>query len=95
MNEYQVGDLVKCSGTFTVGGTPTDPTITTFRFMSPDHVLTSYVYNTDAQLVRDSAGVFHVNLSVTLSGIWHFRFEGTGAAQAADESEFFVEESFA
>jgi hypothetical protein len=93
MNSYDVGDLVRLSATFEVSDVATNPTATTFKIKVPSGTVTTYVYGTDAQLVRDSTGHFHVDWSVTESGPHYWRMAGTGSAQAAEESAFFVRES--
>jgi uncharacterized protein YfaS (alpha-2-macroglobulin family) len=94
MNAYKVGASVRCSGAFTnEAGDPVDPTTITFRVRKPDGAVTVYVYGTDAQLVKDGVGAYHVDLAATLAGRWAYRFEGTGAAPSADESLFLVEAS--
>jgi len=87
---YDVGDLVTCSATFAVNDTPTDPTVLTFSFKTPAGTTTTYTYGTDAALVRDSAGAFHVDVPVDAEGVWHYRFAGTGAATAAEERRFYT-----
>lgn len=91
---YQKGDLVRCSGSFAIGGTNTDPTTVTFKYEDAGGTETSYVYNTDDELVKDSTGIYHVDVSAgSPVGIWYYRFESTGTGQAAAESSFLVEDS--
>ena len=90
-NTFTVGLKVRVSGTAKVGTTATDPTITRFKFRkSETGTVTTYVYITDAQLVRDSAGAFHVDLSLDTPGVWYYRWEGTGTCEAALEGAFSV-----
>lgn len=94
MNAYKVGATVRCSGAFTNdAGAAVDPTTITFRARKPDGVVAVYVYGTDAQLVKDAVGAYHVDLPATLAGRWAYRFEGTGSAPSADEAQFSVEAS--
>lgn len=92
-NTYLVGQAPRFSATFDVDGAPTDPTVTTFRYKQPDGTVAALVSGTDVELVRDSAGVFHVDLLLGADGWWTVRWEGTGAAQAADEYQIRVEPS--
>lgn len=90
---HESGTLVRATGTFKVDGVVTDPTTVTAIISEPDGTETTYVYGTDAELVKDSTGVYHVDISAMTAGRWVYRFEGTGAAQAAGERVFLVEES--
>ena len=94
INVYKKGRLVRFSAAFTnAAGTATDPTAVTFKIRSPAGTTTTYVYGTDAELVRDSAGNFHVDFAMTAAGDWAHRWEGTGAVVTAEESQVVVEPS--
>lgn len=81
-----VGSRNRATVTFKVGTTPTDPTAVTAKVLSPDGLLVaSYVYGSDNELVKDSTGVYHVDVDVNDPGPWTVRFQGTGAVVAADE----------
>lgn len=96
MAEYDIGDLIRVTGTFkNDAGAATDPTTVKFVFEKPNETATTYVYLTDAQLVRDSPGVFHVDLvpAAGEDGLWLYRWEGTGAVQQAEPGSFEVRPS--
>ncbi len=88
------GDLVKVSGVFTVDGTATDPTKVTLRLKDPAGVNITATYPTAAgetAITRDATGVYHYDVDITgITGTYYFRFEGSGSAQAAEESYFTV-----
>lgn len=90
MSSYVPGELVRLSAAFTVGNTPTDPTTVTCVVRAPDGTETTYSTPT-----KDSAGNYHVDhdLTAAKAGVYVQRWTGTGACQAALESEFFVEPS--
>ena len=91
---HDIGDLIPVSATFkNAAGTATDPTTITFKLQSPAAVVTSYVYPTDAQLVRDSAGVYHVDVPLAAAGVWYYRFEGTGAVAATEDGVLIADPS--
>lgn len=91
MNTYDVGDLVRCTGTFTTAaGAATDPTVVGCKVLPPGGTVTTYVYGTDAALVKDSTGVYHVDVSGTVAGYWNYRFYSTGTGQAAGEEAFSI-----
>lgn len=87
INEYTVGTRVRISATITdISDVLTDPTNLTFKFIDPLDVETEYVYLTDPELVNDGVGLFHVDLTITISGAWHYRYETTGNVVIASES---------
>ena len=90
MSSYVPGDLVRLSAAFTVSGVATDPTTVTCVVRAPDGTETTYSSPT-----KDSAGNYHVDHDLTAAkgGVYAQRWTGTGACQAAMESEFFVEPS--
>lgn len=90
-NFYQVGDLVRVTGTFTtLAGAATDPTSVFFSFKTPSGTTTTYTYGTDAQLVKSGVGIYYVDVSITEKGNWYYRFFSTGTGQTADEGYFSV-----
>jgi hypothetical protein len=92
MTDYARGTVVNLEALFEVDGTPTDPDTLTVTVQDPDGVSTDYVYLTDAEVVRDSAGAFHMDLA-TLDGElgrWTWRFQGTGSAEGVFEGEFYL-----
>lgn len=90
MNFYDIGDAIRLSATFTVGGVATDPTTLTLRIKAPGGTETTYTYGTDAALVKDSVGVYHLDYLPPVAGGYTYRWAGTGAAQAASETPFSV-----
>jgi len=92
MATYDKGDLIRCSAAFTdADDNAQDPTVVGFKVRDPSNNITSYVYGTDAELVKDSTGNYHVDVDADEVGTWYYRFYSTGTGQAADESEFEIE----
>jgi hypothetical protein len=94
-NEYDTGDIVILDVTFQArdsGGVlvPTDPTLG--RSCARRQSAKWQTVTTPAP-VKDTTGVYHVDVDVTLSGTYHYRWEGTGAAQGAEEGRFYVRPS--
>jgi hypothetical protein len=95
MTEINPGDVRRVSGSFTnPAGMATDPTTISVRWRHHRGTETTWVYGTDTQVVRDSAGVFHADIPITVSGLYYYKFEGTGAVQAAEEGTFLAETFF-
>lgn len=92
-NKYDIGDLIRLSGSFSneETGEPVDPTTVTLLVRSPSDVL--YTYTTE--VVKDSVGEYHYDFSTVAitnvdSGTWHYRFEGEGTAEVAEEKSFIL-----
>lgn len=91
---YDLNDLVRCKARFRNPDNAdayVDPTTVTFKFKNPAGTTTTYVYGTDAQLVKESTGVYRVDVAANAAGTWHWRFESTGTGKAAEEGTFRVE----
>lgn len=83
---YDIGDTVRLTGTFTDNaGTVADPTTVTVTVTNPAGVVTN------PAATKDSVGVYHVDLTPTVSGTWRYSFSGTGGIVAASPTyELFV-----
>lgn len=91
---YQKGDLARITGNFkNAAGADADPTTVTFKYTNPAGTITTLIYLTDAALVKDSTGNYHVDVSINAAGMWYYRWQGTGAVETAQEGEFCVEPS--
>ena len=93
VNLHDIGDKVRMAAAFTSGGVAFDPTAVVFKLKLPSGTIVTYTYGTDAELVKDSTGNYHVDYKVTIKGAYHYYFDGTGAIEAAEEDSFFVNES--
>lgn len=79
---------------FTIGGAATDPTAVTLTVQKPDGTQLVYGYpsaGADGTLVRESAGRYYVDISITQAGKWLWRLRGTGAVATAVESSLRVD----
>jgi hypothetical protein len=94
MNLYAKGQTVTCSVVFKVGATETDPTTVQFKVKPPRSEVVTYVYGTDAELVKDDVGEYHVDVVGDIKGKWVYRFEGSGVCTAVDEAEFSIHTAF-
>lgn len=88
-----IGDARTLNAEFLVGGVLTDPTTLTFTMRQPDGSTVTYVYGTDAELIRDGAGTYRVEWTFQDPGIMVYDFKGTGAAQGTVGGAFWVEQS--
>lgn len=91
---YDVGDLVRIGATFKDDDNqPADPTTVTFSFRQDTQTkaqATVYTYGLSVQLIKDGVGQYHVDLAISASGLWHYRWAGTGAIVGAEEGDFVV-----
>lgn len=88
---YHVGDVVTIYGAWTnAGGTATDAGTVYAHYRDPAGTATTYTYGSDAELVKDSTGVYHVDISAALAGTWYYRFYSTGSGQAASLVNSFI-----
>jgi hypothetical protein len=91
-NIYQPGDTVRLSTTFLIEEVETDPTTVALTVRAPDGTETSESYN-PGDIVKDSTGVYHLDLEVDAAGLWAWKWTGTGAVAGIDEGTFTVEET--
>lgn len=94
INTYDIGDLVRVTGTFTdAAGAAVDPTTVVLKVKDPLGAIATYIYGTDAALVKSATGVYYADLSVAMPGSYWARFAATGTGQCAGEQEIRVRES--
>jgi len=92
LNLYQIGDLVRVVGTLTTAGDmPVDPDALVCRVKAPNGTITTHTYGTDPFPARDSAGIYHVDVTPAQVGEYRYEFRSTGTGQAMDDGMFVVE----
>lgn len=82
-----VGDMVRDSCTFrrVSDGDVADPTTVTVTVTEPDGTATDYVYDTDEEVVRDSEGAYHIDITIDAVGDWKTKWIGEGDVVAGTE----------
>lgn len=94
MGAYTLGTAIVITETFSVLGTPSDPTTITYTVQGPDGVDVSYVFGIDPEVTRPSAGVYVLSLAPpTQPGVYHYQVVGTGAVEAVGTGDFTVLQS--
>ncbi|HEU4543051.1 MAG TPA: hypothetical protein VFR23_18110, partial [Jiangellaceae bacterium] len=72
-------ELATLTNTFTVSGTPTDPTTISLIITDPEGTETTYTYAA-VQITRTSAGIYTKAITCNKAGTWTYEWVGTGAA---------------
>lgn len=72
-------ELATLTNTFSVSGTPTDPTTVSLTVTTPGGVSTTYTYAA-AEITKSSTGVYTKNIACSEDGEWFAVWVGTGAA---------------
>lgn len=94
--EFLEGNKVRVAELFTrtTDSVAVDPGAIIFKHrLGEAGAITTLTYLTDAALVKDSVGNYHVDIDLTTPGTLYWEWRGTGANQAADEGNFVVSES--
>lgn len=91
--EYDEGDTVRTTATFKVGGVLTDPSTLVLKYKTPAGVITTKTFGTDAEVVKDSVGVYHFDLTLSAQGDWWYRWQSTGTAAGVKERRVYVRPS--
>lgn len=73
------------------GGTFVDPSEVLLYLAMPSGSVGTYTYSGGA-VQHQATGTFYYNGTATESGYWNARWVGTGAADAAQQSRYFVRE---
>ncbi len=89
---YPIGAVVQVATLFATDGVAVDPMGVSFTYLPvASGTPVTLVYGSDAALVKDSTGNYHVNLDTTsYSGSWKWRFFSTGTGQSSAQGSFYV-----
>lgn len=88
---YDVGDRVRCTGTWTDSDdAATDPANVFATVQDPSGNQNDYTYGVDAELVKSATGIYYFDKTVDEAGLWRYRFYSTGSGIAAQENAFTV-----
>ena len=91
MGVYQLGTAVTITETFSVLGTPTDPTTVVYEVFDPLGVSTTYTFGVDVEVTNPSVGVYVLDLpAATEPGTWRYSITGTGTVVAVGQGEFTI-----
>lgn len=86
-----IGDVMRLKVIFKdLAGAVVDPTAVTVQIKLPTDVVLEYTYLIGAEVIKDSTGTYHMDYLITMDGMHYYKWTGTGAVYAAEESQFFV-----
>lgn len=89
---YPVGSLVSVYGTFRNNiGALADPTNVYFELTNPAGTTVVLHYGVDP-VIKDSTGVYHINVDANAVGLYQYHIYATGTGQAATFGAFNVYE---
>jgi hypothetical protein len=72
-------ELATLTNTFTVAGTPTDPSTVSLTVTDPTQTSTTYTYAA-AQITKTGTGVYTKDIPCTVAGTWTYEWSGTASA---------------
>ena len=86
-------EIAVLGNTFTVSGTPTDPTTVSCAVTDPLNVAVVHTYlgTAPADITRTSAGVYVLDIPCVTAGLWGFEWTGTGTASDDQAGTFTVQ----
>jgi len=90
---FTVGDTTRVSGAWADtanNNTPVDPSSVLFSVTSPDNVVVSYEYGVNPELIRESTGVYAVDILLNQAGTWSYHFWSTGDGASDEVTSFLV-----
>lgn len=91
---YTQGSTIRIAFNFTdTTGAATDPTTVTFYYKAPGRGRIKLVYGTDAALVKDSTGNYHVDIVGDHKGVWFYQATGDTIESPRNLSFEVVEEA--
>jgi hypothetical protein len=94
LGAYTLGTAVTIRETFTVLGTPTDPTTVVFTVQGPDGVDTIYTFGIDGEVTHPAVGVYVLDLAPPPDpGVYFYSVTGTGSVEATGTGDFTVLQS--
>lgn len=68
-----------------------DPTSLNVKIKDPAAVITTYTYGIAVQVVRESLGVYYINIDTTAqTGTWYAKWTSTGTGQGVAQTNFTV-----
>lgn len=92
---YDKADGSRLSVQFqTLAGDALDPSVITFTLKKPGSASVAYTYGGSPSLImRTGVGAYYIDVNLDVSGIWRYKWIGSGDLIAAEEGSIFVRAS--
>ena len=91
INAYVRGQQVRVAVAISnAAGAASDPAGLAVKLRTPAGAISTKTYGADAEVVRDAAGAYHLDVDAAAEGDWHYRWEGSGSNRGAGEGQFRV-----
>jgi hypothetical protein len=95
MNEYEIGQTVILRVAFkNQAGVAADPTTLKVEIKDPLGQETEFTFGTDAEVIKDSVGNYHIARDPEIQGVYVAKWRGTGANKGAARDQFKMVEDF-
>jgi hypothetical protein len=95
IKEFAWGAAIRVRGKFKIPGTGVlfDPTTVRIAYRQGANPVTIKTFGVDAQVVKESTGIYYLDIDANVVGDWHWRIYSEGTGQTADEGTFKVRSS--
>lgn len=88
-DSFYIGQGIKISLEFhDSNGSLIDPAVPNVSVLKPSGVHPTYTYPAAPELVRDSVGKYHLNITVDVAGDWFVRGWATGGITVSSQISF-------
>jgi len=71
-------------------GALVDPTALTLSVRTPSGTSTTFTYPSDAEVIRDSVGVFHAEVVLSEIGVWEYEWSTTSPSRVSGDQVYVV-----
>jgi len=92
-NQYDKGDGVRLYADFKANAVFADPTTVSLYVQDPNETEYTHVYTATGSIQRLSTGRYYYDLEVGITGMWYYKYEGTGNVNQTAEAAFIVKRS--
>jgi hypothetical protein len=93
MAKYEIDTSIQLNAVFLnpLAGVPIDPTEVEAFVMDPTGTITNYNSLTPfSGVIRDNVGRYHLTIEPSLPGVWTYKFQGVGNANATSPDTIFT-----
>lgn len=92
--EFDYGDAPRSFNEFrNFAGVLADPQTVKVSIKKPDGTITTKIYGTDGEVIKESTGVYRIDVDANAEGVWSIRWFAEGTGKASSEMRFRVKDS--